>query len=121
VPDHDLPALYAGAALFVQASRFEGFGMPVLEAMTAGTPVVCADAASLTEIAGDGALFFAPDDHSALARQLGAVLGSEDMRQRMTERGRTWARRFTWQRAAEGTRRVLEDALRDSAQGLRTT
>lgn len=108
VPDEDLPALYAGADVFVQASRFEGFGMPVLEAMAAGAPVLSADTPSLREIGGDGALFFASDDQFSLARLMGQLLAHPQARQRLAHRGQAWASAFTWQRAAEQTLRVLD-------------
>jgi glycosyltransferase involved in cell wall biosynthesis len=111
VPDDHLPSLYAGAALFVQSSRFEGFGMPVLEAMAAGTPVVCAEASSLSEIAGDGAVFFTPDEHLSLANRIGSILGKPEYREHLRHRGQQWSGRFTWERAASETLHVLRRAI----------
>lgn len=111
VPDADLPALYAGADLFVQPSRFEGFGMPVIEAMAAGTPVLSASGSSLTEVAGDGADFFDPDDPQALPDTLAFILASDHARQDLTARGRRWSDRFTWERASRKTRIILESML----------
>jgi glycosyltransferase involved in cell wall biosynthesis len=108
VPDADLAALYAGADVFVQASRFEGFGMPVLEAMAAGAPVLSADTPSLREIGGDGALFFGSDEQLPLSQRLADVLGDPAGRDHLIARGRAWSARFTWAAAAEQTLRILD-------------
>lgn len=111
VPDSDLPPLYASASVFVQPSRFEGFGMPVLEAMAAGTPVLCASGSSLTEIAGNAASFFSADDHVELAHYLATTLDNPSQRAIMTDRGKAWSSLFTWERAARETRSILQEAL----------
>ncbi|HEV2072592.1 MAG TPA: glycosyltransferase family 1 protein [Thermomicrobiales bacterium] len=111
VPDRDLPLLYASASIFVQPSRFEGFGMPVLEAMAAGTPVICASGSSLTEIAGDAAEFFPASDHALLAHHLVEILQDPSRMAGMRDRGAAWSARFTWERAARETRRIFEEAL----------
>ncbi len=111
VPDADLPLLYAAASIFVQPSRFEGFGMPVLEAMAAGTPVFCASGSSLSEIAGDAAEFFPASDHAMLAHLLTGILQNPARMVRMRDRGSAWSAAFTWERAARETRSILREAL----------
>lgn len=111
VPDEDLPGLYAAASVFVQPSRFEGFGMPVLEAMSAGTPVLSASGSSLVEIAGDAAIFFTGGDHAELAGHLDLLLRDPDLQARIRDQGITWSRGFTWDRAARETRSILQEAL----------
>lgn len=111
VPDEDLPGLYAAADVFVQPSRFEGFGMPVLEAMASGTPVLSASGSSLTEIAGDAASLFDPDDISALVDLLEHITGDSAQRRRIIRKGLTWSAQFTWERAARQTRSIVENAL----------
>jgi len=111
VPDADLPDLYAAADLFVQPSHFEGFGMPVLEAMATGTPVICASGSSLNEIAGTGAEFFDPDDSVTLASLLVSIVTNPDRKNELSHRGRAWSSRFTWERAAQETRSILERTL----------
>ena len=111
VPDEDLPALYAAADVFVQPSRFEGFGMPVLEAMSAGTPVLSASGSSLTEITGDAASLFDPDDVSMLAELLKHMASDSALRARSIQRGLARSASFTWERAARQTRSIVENAL----------
>lgn len=111
VPDDDLPTLYTGAEVFVQPSRFEGFGMPILEAMAAGTPVLSATGSSLSEVGGEGALFFDPEDVDSLVSMLRYVLRDSGLRQSLTERGHQWASRYTWERTAEKTRIIIQNAL----------
>ena len=111
VPDPDLPALYAGGDLFVQPSAFEGFGMPVLEAMAVGTPVVSATGSSLSEIGGDAADWFDPGDADSLASTMQRILGESATRDAMSTRGRAWASGFTWERAAQKTRMIIESIL----------
>lgn len=100
VADADLPALYRGAALFVFPSLYEGFGLPVLEAMACGVPVVCSNASSLPEVAGDAALLVDPLDVDALEGAMARALEDQRLRQEMIARGRTQAARFTWEQAA---------------------
>jgi len=99
VDDADLPALYAGAAAFAMPSLYEGFGLPCLEAMAAGTPVVAADRAALPEACGGAALLVDPDDAEAFATALIRAAGPE--RGRLTEAGRARAAGLSWARSAE--------------------
>jgi len=100
VDEADLPALYRNAALFAFPSLYEGFGLPVLEAMACGLPVVCSNASSLPEVAGDAALLVDPLDTGGLAGALARALGDADLRREMVTRGLAQAARFTWEQAA---------------------
>ena len=100
VDDADLPALYHGASLFVFPSLYEGFGLPVLEAMACGVPVVCSDASSLPEVAGDAALPVDPLDTGGLAEAMARALEDAELRREMTAKGIARAARFTWEQAA---------------------
>lgn len=101
VDDEDLPALYREAELFAFPSLYEGFGLPVLEAMACGVPVICSNTSSLPEVAGNAALLFDPLDVEELSAAMARGLEDEALRQRMTERGLAQAARFTWQRSAQ--------------------
>ena len=100
VEDADLPALYRGADLFVFPSFYEGFGLPVLEAMACGVPVVCSGVSSLPEVAGDAALLVDPEDEDGLMGAMERALEDEGLRQEMMARGRARAAQFTWEQAA---------------------
>lgn len=107
VDDHDLPALLSGALAFVFPSLYEGFGMPVLEAMACGTPVLTSTTSSLPEVAGDAALLVAPHDSTALARALQELISNDALRAKLRERGLARAAQFTWERCAAETLHVL--------------
>ena len=98
---------YDRALAFVYPSTFEGFGMPVLEAMAAGVPVACSDIAPLRDVAGDTALYFDPLDEDALAVALDRIVSDEPLRARLALEGRERARGFTWERSAARTLEVL--------------
>jgi len=108
VADEDLPALFSGARLFVFPSLYEGFGLPVLEAMACGVPVVCSNASSLPEVADDAALLFDPLDVVGMAAAMERVLGDERLRAKLVERGLKRARGFSWEKCARQTLAVLE-------------
>jgi len=103
LPDSQMPAAYGNAVVFVFPSSFEGFGMPVLEAMACGCPTILANATSLPEIGGDAALYFNRDDVDALSDHLRNVIDDVDLRERLASAGRERAAEFTWARAAEQT------------------
>ncbi len=113
VSNDELPALYSGAACFLFPSFYEGFGLPVLEAMACGTPVVTSDRSSLPEVAGDAALMVDPDEPAEIAGAVEKVLKEDSTRERLIERGRLRAREFTWEAAARRTlalyRRLYEE------------
>lgn len=112
VPGEDLVALYQEAASFVFPSRYEGFGLPVLEALAAGVPVVASHRASIPEVGGDAAQYFDPDVHGDLARVLRDVLAlDQTARAEMIARGRHQATRFSWRRTAELTMAAFRAAL----------
>ncbi len=108
VPRTDLPALYAGAACLVFPSLFEGFGIPLVEAMLAGCPIVAANATSLPEVAGDAARLFDPMDPADLARALADVVRDPQRARDLVERGRARARRFSRSTMAARTLDVFE-------------
>ncbi len=103
----ELYHLYERAHAFIYPSTFEGFGMPVLEAMAAGIPVACSDIPPLREVAGDAALFFDPLSEDAVAGGLDRIVMDDAMRRRLAEAGPVRARQFTWERAAAATLRAL--------------
>jgi len=108
--ERELWTLYRHAALFAFPSLFEGFGLPVLEAMAAGVPVVSSNAASLPEVYGDAALAFDPTDEAAMADAIRRVLEDEALARDLVERGRRNVARFSWRRTAEKTLDVLKEA-----------
>ncbi len=105
VPEEELPFLYQSAEVFVYPSLYEGFGMPVLEAMAAGAPVVTSNTSSLPEVAGDAAILVSPDSVSEIAEAIRGVMGNNQLRRKLTDRGKKRAGGFTWDRCA---RRTLE-------------
>lgn len=106
VPDEDLPTLLSAASVLVMPSKYEGFGLPVLEAMACGTPVIASNASSLPEVGGDAALYAPPDDPSAWAELISRVLKDAALRASMREKGLRQAAKFRWDIAARQTAEV---------------
>jgi glycosyltransferase involved in cell wall biosynthesis len=117
LPIEDLPALYSGAGAFVFPSLYEGFGLPPLEAMACGAPVICSNAGSLPEVVGEAAILFPPEDEEALACALRRVLAEPGLADALRAKGFERARRFLWEKTASETaelyRFVLEEAARN--------
>ena len=111
VSETDLAGLYGGASVFVLPSLFEGFGLPVLEAQHFGCPVVCSSAASLPEVAGDGARLVDPRDSAALASAIEQVIADDAERKRLVDLGRANLTRWTWEAAARDVVAACEDAV----------
>jgi glycosyltransferase involved in cell wall biosynthesis len=99
--DGELRWLYEHAKALIFPSRYEGFGLPVLEAQTLGCPVIASHAASIPEVAGDGALYFDPSDPTDLLRQVNVLESDPAVCARLVERGRVNAERFGWQKSAD--------------------
>jgi glycosyltransferase involved in cell wall biosynthesis len=112
VSDADVEGLYRLAALFVFPSLYEGFGLPVLEAMCRGVPVACSNASSLPEVAGDAALLFDPHDTGEIAAAVRRLLEDRELARTLADRGREQCARFSWEAAAEGTIAAYERAMR---------
>ncbi len=111
VPDEELPIYYNAADLFVFPSLYEGFGLPVLEAMACGTPVISSTASCLPEVAGDAALLAAPDEPEEFRRHMEDVLGKDGVAADLRERGLRRAAEFSWDRTARDTLAVYRDLV----------
>jgi glycosyltransferase involved in cell wall biosynthesis len=101
VEDDELPALYRSAAVLAMPSFYEGFGLPVIEAMASGTPVVCSTGGALPEVAGNAAILVAPEDVAGLQDALLLACKDQTLRARLTSEGLARARRYTWEAAAQ--------------------
>ena len=113
VSDVDLPALNSAATAVVLPSLYEGFGLPVLEAMACGTPVVCSDTSSLPELGGDAARYFDPQDVEAMAAILTQVLADAALLDEMRRQGLEQAVNFSWAKAARETRALYERLINE--------
>ena len=114
VPDLELPALYSGAICFVYPSYFEGFGLPVLEAMQCGVPVIAGNRTSLPEVVGDAGVLGDPFDEGELATAIARVADNPDYRAQLSVKGLNRARAFDWNTTARLTLQVYERAARKS-------
>ena len=112
VPEEDLLPLYNGAKAFIYPSVYEGFGLPVLEAMACGTPVITSNLSSLPEVAGDAALLVDPYSVLEIAEALFLVAEDDGLRYTMRQKGVDRANEFSWERCARETLSVLEAAAK---------
>lgn len=110
VSDEDLPALYSGARCLLFPSRYEGFGLPILEAMASGCPVITSDCGSMAEIAGDDAILVDPNAADSMADGMRRVLYDDSLRDELIAKGQKRARRFSWRTAAEQTLGIYREA-----------
>jgi glycosyltransferase involved in cell wall biosynthesis len=108
VPEIDLPALYTGALCFVYPSFFEGFGLPPLESMQCGTPVITGDRTSLPEVVGDAGLLVDPYDIKAIAGAINRLIDDPDLRASLSLKGLQRARQFNWTTTAAMTLAIFE-------------
>lgn len=113
VPDAELPLLIAGAQLFVYPSLYEGFGLPVLEALACGVPVVASNSSSLPEVLGDAGLYCDPLEAASIAQRMAHVLGDPALAGRLRQAGPQRAARFSWRRMAQETLEVYAQASAD--------
>jgi glycosyltransferase involved in cell wall biosynthesis len=112
-PAEDLPDLYCGADLFVFPSLYEGFGLPVLEAMSCGVPVACSNLSSMPEVAGEGALLFDPYDEEAMAETIRSVLMDANVQKHYARLGLARSKEFSWSRTAVRTLEVIRAAAEE--------
>jgi len=109
VEDEDLPSLYKNATCFVLPSLYEGFGLPVLEAMQYGCPVLISNVSSLPEVGGDAALYFDPTNADEITKKIDQVISDEKLRNEMVEKGKIQVKKFSWEKTAKETLKVLEE------------
>lgn len=110
VEDHHLPSLYSGAALYIHPSLYEGFGLPIIEAMACGTAVACSNISSLPEVAGNAATFFDPTDPMDIASILGDVIADKSKIDSLREKSIHQSARFSWHQTALRTIEVYQKA-----------
>ncbi len=114
VAQADLPALYSGATFFAYVSKTEGFGLPVLEAMSCGTPVLTSTAGALPEVAGTAAKMVVPGDVAAIGHAMSELATDAGLRQQLVAQGFENVKRFSWQKTAEKVLQVLEECRTDA-------
>lgn len=113
VDEKDVSMLYSAAKLFVYPSFYEGFGLPVLEAMTCRCPVITSQVSSLPEVTGDAAILINPNNTNQIANAMKNVLSSEKLKKQMIERGLIQAKKFTWEKAAENMLKIFEQGYKE--------
>jgi glycosyltransferase involved in cell wall biosynthesis len=119
VEDNALVSLYSGAAAFVYPSRYEGFGLPLLEAMACGAPVIGARAGAIPEVVGDAGILVDPDDELEMATSIGRLMKDTELSGRLRSAGRKRAMDYTWERTARQTTEAYEEAIERGAEAGR--
>lgn len=109
IPDQEVPLVYKNASLFVFPSLYEGFGLPILEAMSSGVPVISSNKASLPEVGGDAVLYFDPTDLSDLKENIIRLLADQTLRDKLVKKGHEQVKRFDWQKSIDKHKKVLKD------------
>ena len=112
VPDEELPLLYKCAICFVLPSLYEGFGLPILEAMKYGCPVITSNVSSMPEAGGDAALYVDPLDVDDITDKLKKIAGNQKLRGELIEKGIKQASKFSWEKTAKETLTVLEEVTK---------
>jgi glycosyltransferase involved in cell wall biosynthesis len=115
VDDAELPVLYSNAVASVYPSKYEGFGLPVLESMACGTPVISSNASSLPEVVGDAGVLFDPSDIEAMSRSIYSVISDDDLRTALRQKGLVRAGQFSWDRTADLVRNILTESSRKAS------
>ncbi|MBI2411296.1 MAG: glycosyltransferase family 4 protein [Candidatus Kerfeldbacteria bacterium] len=113
VPDDELPALYTNAQAYIFPSHYEGFGLPALEAMSYGTPVLAARSSCLPEILGDAALYFDPNDISGIINAVERIMNDEHLRAHLIQASTTQLRQYSWKTMMQRTWQIYQDAIHD--------
>jgi glycosyltransferase involved in cell wall biosynthesis len=111
IPDEDLSAIYSGATAFVYPSLYEGFGLPPLEAMQCGTPVITSNTSSLPEVVGDAGIQIDPKDEDALCQAIIELLNNSELRKTLSKKGIDRSRKFSWSKCADETLKVYRTAI----------
>ena len=114
VSDEELPVFYQNAICFVLPSLYEGFGLPVLEAMKYGCPVITSNVSSLPEAGGDAALYFNPENVNDIAEKIKKVIEDKTLREEMIQKGYQQIKKFSWEKTARETLQVLEQLAKSS-------
>jgi len=109
ISDEDLPSLYKNALCFVLPSLYEGFGLPILEAMQYGCPVAASNVSSLPEAGGDAALYFDPENVEDIRKNLESIIQNPELRERLIKKGYEQVKKFSWEKTARETLKVLQD------------
>jgi glycosyltransferase involved in cell wall biosynthesis len=115
IPDEELRLVYGGAHALVFVPFFEGFGIPVIEAMSAGVPVICSNTTSLPEVGGEAALYADPEQEEQIADAMHRVIDDENLRKEMTALGLVQAARFTWEQSANNLWKCIEKVINSNA------
>jgi glycosyltransferase involved in cell wall biosynthesis len=113
VSDEDLPSLYKHAEFFILPSLYEGFGLPVLEAMSYGCPVITSNISSLPEAGGDAALYVDPKDVKDITEKMNRLLEDDKLRRELSEKGKEQIKKFSWEKSAKEVLAVLEEAANE--------
>ena len=111
VPDEDLSAIYSGATAFVFPSLYEGFGLPILEAMQCGTPVISSNSTSLPEVVGDAGILVDPKDQDQLCQAMLDILNDDTLRETLKQKGLERAKQFSWEKCANETVEIYKKII----------
>jgi glycosyltransferase involved in cell wall biosynthesis len=112
VSDEDLPGFYKNALCFCLPSLYEGFGLPILEAMQYGCPVATSNVSSLPEAGGDAVVYFDPENVEDITKALHSLVNDEELRNKLVKKGYEQIKKFSWEKTARETLRILEDVVK---------